>query len=90
MKCEVGSDDGTGKFDTARNFDVTFPLTPALCLRERENHSRRLSQSNSALIQIAAGLETRGPSGLWGKTRRDKGFSFRLDTKVVPKYPVKA
>ena|SRR2546430_1135865 len=27
---------------------------------------------------------------LWVKTRRDKGFSFRLDTKVVPKYPVKA
>ena len=27
---------------------------------------------------------------LWVKTRRDRGFSFRLDIKVVPEYPVKA
>jgi len=39
---------------------------------------------------IAAGGDTRAPARLWVKTRRDKAFSFRLDTKVVSKYPVKA
>lgn len=49
----------------------------------------------------AADLEIRGPTAWappvwrpavrgWVKTRRDRGFSFRLDTKVVPEYPVKA
>ena len=38
-------------------------------------------------MEIAAGGETRAP---WVKTRTDRGISFRLDTKVVPEYPVKA
>jgi len=64
--------------------------SPQPSMGERENHSPRSLQFNSASIQIAAGLETLGPRGFWVKTRKDRGFSFRLDTKVVSKYPVKA
>ena len=87
MKCEVGSDDGTGKFDTARNFDVTFPLTPALSLGERENHSRRLSQSNSALIQNCCGSGDPRSEGSLGKNPQRQGIFVSLRYQSCAKIP---